>query len=491
MVTFEKELSSRLVEGKCQILIRANITRTNRPRFKSGVFVSPNYFKNGEIHIPKKSRNTIAEAEALMAQQELANFCQMLTELIECSLIHLPEVNKEFLSAAIEAVNKGTLPYNGHGFRFSELQEVLFPREVIVTPIARKKVEMPKIKKTFYKYITEYCTAHHISPKRCSAYNTMARLIYRFELYQQMIEKRKLFYFDYETLTKDDLFLLRNFILNEHTISLNYPKQYEQITQKVTEQFPMRHIHISDFKYSDRSENYVIRILTMTDAVLTWIREDLKLTRNDPFRGLNIGTEQVQAHPIFITIEERNKLADYPFEDRFIEEQRDIFIFQCLIGCRYSDLVRLTEKNIHNGVLVYLAQKTRKNVQPAQPRIPLGKRAVSLIEKYRGVCSKGRLFPFVKNNTYNGALKTAFKEAGLDRMVYVLNPRKGIEEPKPLYEVASSHMARRTFIGNAYKLVKDPSIICSMSGHVEGSRAFARYRDIDDDIRKEVIDKIE
>jgi len=41
-------------------------------------------------------------------------------------------------------------------------------------------------------------------------------------------------------------------------------------------------------------------------------------------------------------------------------------------------------------------------------------------------------------------------------------------------------MARRTFCGNLYKRVKDPNIVASMSGHKEGSKAFARYRVIDE-----------
>ena len=52
----------------------------------------------------------------------------------------------------------------------------------------------------------------------------------------------------------------------------------------------------------------------------------------------------------------------------------------------------------------------------------------------------------------------------------------------PINEVASSHMARRTFIGNIYELVKDPNLVSALTGHAEGSRAFNRYRDIDIDI---------
>ena len=52
-------------------------------------------------------------------------------------------------------------------------------------------------------------------------------------------------------------------------------------------------------------------------------------------------------------------------------------------------------------------------------------------------------------------------------------------------------MARRTFVGNLYKKVKDPSLISSMSGHAEGSKAFNRYRVIDDEVKKEAVTLME
>ena len=72
-------------------------------------------------------------------------------------------------------------------------------------------------------------------------------------------------------------------------------------------------------------------------------------------------------------------------------------------------------------------------------------------------------------------------------MVTVLNPTTREEEKRPLNEIASSHLARRTFIGNLYKKVKDPNLVGSLSGHKEGSKAFARYRDIDEDMKKELV----
>lgn len=73
-------------------------------------------------------------------------------------------------------------------------------------------------------------------------------------------------------------------------------------------------------------------------------------------------------------------------------------------------------------------------------------------------------------------------------MVEIRNTFTGEFEHKPINEVASSHLARRTFIGNLYSKVADPNLIGEMSGHVNGSRAFARYRKIEDEMLKRVID---
>lgn len=79
----------------------------------------------------------------------------------------------------------------------------------------------------------------------------------------------------------------------------------------------------------------------------------------------------------------------------------------------------------------------------------------------------------------------------MTRPVTVINSVTGEEEKHPICEVASSHMARRTSIGNLYKKVKDPNLVGSLSGHAEGSKDFARYREIDDDIKRELVDMLE
>ena len=80
---------------------------------------------------------------------------------------------------------------------------------------------------------------------------------------------------------------------------------------------------------------------------------------------------------------------------------------------------------------------------------------------------------------------------GITRTVTVWNSTTGQEEQHPLNELASSHLARRTFIGNLYKKVQDPNLIGKLSGHVEGSKAFARYRAIDDEMKQNLVNMLE
>lgn len=76
-------------------------------------------------------------------------------------------------------------------------------------------------------------------------------------------------------------------------------------------------------------------------------------------------------------------------------------------------------------------------------------------------------------------------------MVTVRDSLTGDQKQVRICDVASSHMARGTFIGNLYKKVKDPNLVGSTSGHVEGSQAFNRYREVDMDIKQDVIKELE
>ena len=69
-----------------------------------------------------------------------------------------------------------------------------------------------------------------------------------------------------------------------------------------------------------------------------------------------------------------------------------------------------------------------------------------------------------------------------------LKLRPGIGYP---LTVLSSHSARKSFAGNMYNKVKDPNLICALTGHKEGSKAFNRYRKIDEDTNRQTMSYLE
>ena len=138
-----------------------------------------------------------------------------------------------------------------------------------------------------------------------------------------------------------------------------------------------------------------------------------------------------------------------------------------------------------NGTIEYIPTKTiRENGRTVV--VPLNETAKSILRKYSKL-PDGRLLPFIPAQQYNERIREVLRIVGIDRMVTIIDPLTGKEDKKPICEVAASHMARRTFIGNLYKKVQDPNIVASLSGHVEGSRAFSRYREIDKEIKTNVV----
>ena len=122
--------------------------------------------------------------------------------------------------------------------------------------------------------------------------------------------------------------------------------------------------------------------------------------------------------------------------------------------------------------------------------VPLNAIAMSIVEKYKDVLGD-QLLPFISSQNYNENIKTILEKAGITYLVTKLDSVTRTESKVPINEMASSHMARRTFIGNIYKLVKDPNLVSALTGHAEGSRAFNRYRDIDIDMKRDLVKILE
>ena len=236
------------------------------------------------------------------------------------------------------------------------------------------------------------------------------------------------------------------------------------------------------------SKNAVICHIKRLNMFLNWCVKMGYLT-DLSFRNITCD-QQLYGTPFYLTMEERDKIYDYDFSEYpRLEIHRDKFIFQCLVGCRSNDLVSFTWDNITGDFLEYIPHKNLLAGRTTVVRVPLCDNAKAILlridpdEKY--------LFNKFCIDLYRTDIKQILKMVGIDRTVLYYNQQRRKAEPRPLYEVAASHLARRTFIGNLYKQVQDQALIASLTGHTETSTSFQRYRDIDDDIKRNVLSLID
>lgn len=252
------------------------------------------------------------------------------------------------------------------------------------------------------------------------------------------------------------------------------------------------------FLTNEKRESGTIRgrntIVTRMKKLRAACKEAVRIgeMRQDPFGlgGYKIPRE-VYGNPTYLTIDERNALYQLQNLSPNMAVQRDIFIFQCHVGCRVSDLVALREDNVtDDGFLQYIPRKTRKG-RPTTVRVPLSDTALEIINRYRGQQKDGRLLPFIDTQAYNRDIHKILKDAGMDRVIMIQDSKTLDTKPKHLWEIASSHIARRTFMAHIFKETGSERITSSFTGHAEGSRAFARYTDVDDEMKLNVLKRMD
>lgn len=284
------------------------------------------------------------------------------------------------------------------------------------------------------------------------------RSLKRFELYNK-------FKLDFNIMNSDTLNSIQLFFENEVLISEEIPELYTECR-----------------KLLPRGHNRIVNMMTMFKAFFNWLIRN-KHTTNNPFEKFVIGAE-IYGTPFFLTIEERNIVNSTILkENPNLETAKDIFIVQCFLGCRIGDFMEMKKTNIIKGAIEYYPNKTKAD-RTEIIRVPLLPNVIDIIDKYKDT---EKLLPFLAEQDYNEAIRKILFECKIHRMVTVKNTLSLETEQKPIWQVASSHICRRTFIGNLYNQLKDPLIIGQMSGHAPGSRSFARYRTINDDTMLDAI----
>lgn len=316
---------------------------------------------------------------------------------------------------------------------------------------------------TFERFLAE----RKVSYDRKRQLRVVKNIVLRYERYTAWQTGRP-YTFDHREATQQTIHSIERFITDEHKICQLYPELYLN-QKKPVEQ---------------RGRNTVIGKMKYLRTFFLWAYEQELIPRN-PFKNYTI-EQPVYGNPIYINIDELTHLANAEMPSKSLEKHRDVYVFQCCIGCRHSDLRALRGSNANNGVVEYIARKTRES-NPIIVRVPMNQLAKTIYERYKPEKPSDKLLPVACNQVYNRALKKIFAAAGLDRWVQTLDPKTREPKQERMCDFVASHSARKAFIGNIYKKVRDQNLVSSMTGHKPGSREFPRYQFTDDDMKRDMV----
>lgn len=209
---------------------------------------------------------------------------------------------------------------------------------------------------------------------------------------------------------------------------------------------------------------------------------------NNAYDAFKPKLKDTQKKIIFLTWEELNKLREFkiPPTKQALERVRDVFLFQCFTGLRYSDVFNLRRSDIKGDHIEVTTVKTSDSLI-----IELNDHSRAILEKYKDVeFENDKALPVITNQKMNDYLKELAELAEINEPVrqtyYKGNER--IDEVTPKYALLGTHAGRRTFICNALALGIPPQVVMKWTGHSD-YKAMKPYIDIADDIKANAMSK--
>lgn len=174
-----------------------------------------------------------------------------------------------------------------------------------------------------------------------------------------------------------------------------------------------------------------------------------------------------------------------PANRRHLERIRDIFLFQCYSGLRYSDVASLRWADIKDDVMTITTVKTTDTIT-----IELNAHTRALLKKYAvfSFLPGNKVFPAPTNQEANRYLKELCRLAGINEPVTIVTykGKERIDEVRPKYDLIGTHAGRRTFIVHALSLGISPYIVTRWTGH-SSLAAMKPYMDVVDSAKADAM----
>ena len=219
---------------------------------------------------------------------------------------------------------------------------------------------------------------------------------------------------------------------------------------------------ISDFEIYlftqyDFSQNNVVTLLKKFRHVIELALNREWIFRN-PFNEYKLQWQKTDRG--YLTQSEIETLINCKFENRRLEQARDIFIFCTFTGLAYTDVKHLTYSNIQLSFDGKLWIKGKRIKTDIEYNIPLLNIPLMIMEKYQEKTSDDLVLPICNIQTYNKQLKEIAKKCHISKNI-------------------SSHVARHTFATLTLTQGVSLESVSKMLGHtsISTTQIYARITD--------------
>lgn len=238
---------------------------------------------------------------------------------------------------------------------------------------------------------------------------------------------------------------------------------------------------LMDLLFYDKFLNYLIiekelvnnsayKIISFLKTFLSWSFER-GINRFEYYKKFKVKEDPVES--VALKKEELKRLYDLDLSgNERLDRVRDLFVFGCLTGARFSDLTEIEHEDISDGKWRLRVHKTR-----GLSEIDLYSQALKILKKYE---HEKNPLPRISNQKFNAYIKEVCKIAGIDEKIKqtIYHGSEKTTSIKPKYEIVNAHTSRRTFVTIMKRNGMSNQDIMSVTGH-NSERTMKKYNIID------------
>ncbi|WP_291131258.1 tyrosine-type recombinase/integrase [Flavobacterium sp. UBA7682] len=231
-------------------------------------------------------------------------------------------------------------------------------------------------------------------------------------------------------------------------------------------------------------DNYVGATIKIIRVFFNYLKLEKDIYTGDFHKQFYVRKEEID---ILVLSPEQLKflIHDKEFEEKLtpgLRKIKDIFVFGCTTGLRYSDIFLLTNKNLEqSGEDWYLRLKSKKTKTSSSIKLP--NYAVLIVQRYLSKNTKKSLFGGITLFNFNKSLKQIGELAEFTTPIEISREKQGVakqikstKDSKDRFcDKMSSHMMRRTAITTLLILGMPEHLVRKISGHSTASSSFNRY----------------